>query len=162
MTPKYITFFLTSYRIFATSRKPSWVFFLITFLCFLINIPHFKTYYAIPSSDRAEDDDAFAFTDFGAGEGSRNYEFWVHCIVLILVPWFTIFVLNVLIIGKVGTVNRRMTSVKSDKSKEKTRRAENQLTKLLLTVTFTFLVLIAFQCITQCFYMLQPKSVGLK
>jgi hypothetical protein len=42
----------------------------------------------------------------------------------------------------------------------KAQRRENQLTKLLLTVTFTFLALIALQCITQCFFMMKPEFVS--
>ncbi|KAK3091717.1 hypothetical protein FSP39_022110 [Pinctada imbricata] len=135
---------------------------LITGLCFIVNLPHFKTFYAIPASDRQPSDNAFAFTEFGAGEGSMRYEFWVHCIVLVLVPWFTIFVLNLLIIHRVVKTNQKMSAGKTLKGKDKTRRAENQLTRLLLIVTFTFLVLIALQCITQCFYMLKPKSANLQ
>lgn len=81
---------------------------------------------------------------------------------LVLVPWITILCLNVLIIRQVVKTGAKMADRKSVYAKEKTKKAENQLTTLLLTVTFTFLVLIALQCITQCFFMLKPKTVRTK
>ncbi|XP_045214416.2 uncharacterized protein LOC123564715 [Mercenaria mercenaria] len=50
-----------------------------------------------------------------------------------------------------------MLQKRGEMAQMKAQRKENQLTKLLLTVTFTFLLLIALQCITQCFFMLQPE-----
>ncbi|XP_056021925.1 FMRFamide receptor-like isoform X2 [Ostrea edulis] len=124
---------------------------IIFLLCFIINIPHFKTYEPL---DTPMDGKAFSLTEYGQSEGSTNYEFWVHCMFLVLAPWLSIFTLNILILRRVFTSNR-----KSMLKKEKTRKAETQLTRLLLTVTFTFLVLIIFQCVTQCFFMLKPKDV---
>ena len=40
-------------------------------------------------------------TEFGAGNGGLVNEFWIHCIVLVAIPFFTIAVLNVMIIYKV-------------------------------------------------------------
>jgi len=53
-----------------------------------------------------------------------------------------------------------MNQIRGEKAQRRAMRKENQLTKLLLTLTFTFLALIALQCITQCFFMLQPKIVS--
>lgn len=133
---------------------------IIAFLCFLINTPHFKTYYPIPASDRAPDGAAFDLTEFGMTEGSKRYEFWVHCMFLVLVPWLTIFILNMLIISRVVRANRGMSNRKSIQGQEKAKKAENQMTRLLLTVTFVFLILIALQCVTQCFFMMQPEIVS--
>lgn len=87
-----------------------------------------------------------------------NYEFWVHCMFLVLAPWATIFVLNMLIIQRVTKINRQMGAKRGSSGKEKAKKSEAQMTRLLLTVTFTFLVLIAFQCITQCFFMLKEGN----
>lgn len=133
---------------------------IISLLCFIINIPHFFTYE--PVHERNLTDDAYVMTEFGKGHGSQSYEFWVHCMFLVLVPWVTIFCLNLMIIKQVLKTGAKMSDRKSVYAKEKTRKAENQLTTLLLTVTFTFLVLIALQCITQCFFMLKPKTVSIK
>lgn len=133
---------------------------IIALLCFIINTPHFKTFYPIPESDRKPTDDSYAHTEFGASEGSLRYEFWVHCMFLVLVPWLTIFILNILIISRVLRANREMSVRKSAKGQEKTKRAGNQMTRLLLTVSFVFLILIALQCVTQCFFMMQPETVN--
>ncbi|XP_053398767.1 FMRFamide receptor-like [Mercenaria mercenaria] len=119
---------------------------IITFLCFIINIPHFASFEPVHASDTG-----FRPTEYG---GSKNYEFWVHCMFLVLAPWATIFVLNMLIIQRVSKINRHMNAKRGESGKEKAKKSEAQMTRLLLTVTFTFLVLIAFQCITQCFFML--------
>jgi hypothetical protein len=62
---------------------------------------------------------------------------------LVLVPWVTIFTLNMLIIRQVWASGDKMSGRKSVNAKEKTKKSENQLTILLLTATFTFLVLLA-------------------
>ena len=131
---------------------------IISFLCFIINTPHFFTYN--PVLDRNATDGTYKLTEFGKGVGSQNYEFWVHCMFLVLVPWVTIFTLNMLIIRQVWASGDKMSGRKSVNAKEKTKKSENQLTILLLTATFTFLVLLALQCITQCFFMLEPEIVS--
>ncbi|XP_060069858.1 FMRFamide receptor-like [Ylistrum balloti] len=128
---------------------------IITFLCFVINLPHFMTYQPLSADMRGPDEAAFGPTEFGAGEGSMRYEFWVHCMFLVLVPWASIFILNMLIIRQVSSANKRMEDKRSSFASEKGKRSESQITRILLTVTFTFLVLIALQCITQCFFMLK-------
>lgn len=131
---------------------------IIVLLCFIINIPHFNTFKAISDDDRNASDPAIVFTEFGDTNGSQMYEFWVHCMFLVLVPVVSIFILNMLIICQVRRVNKQMESNRGDSGKSKTKKAEAQMTKLLLTVTFTFLVLIAFQCIVQCFFMLKSGN----
>jgi len=131
---------------------------IICFLCFVINLPHFNSYYADKNPETGAD--ALALSSFGQGEGGMRYEFYVHCIFLVLAPWFTIFTLNMLIIHKITKVNRRMSEKRGSIGKLKAKKSENQITRVLLTVTFTFLVLIGFQCITQCFFMLKPAYVS--
>lgn len=131
---------------------------IITLLAFVINTPHFATYEPVPITERNATDPAFRFTKYGEGPGSTGYEFWVHCMFLVLAPWVTIFVLNMLIIQRIVKMNRQMDEKRGLAGKEKAKKSEQQLTRLLLTVTFTFLVLISFQCITQCFYMLKTVS----
>ncbi|OWF51342.1 probable G-protein coupled receptor 139 [Mizuhopecten yessoensis] len=131
---------------------------IITFLCFVINLPHFMTYKPVSDDMRSPDEAAFMQTDFGSGEGSMRYEFWVHCMFLVLVPWATIFILNMLIIRQVTRANKRMEEKRSSFASGKVKRSESQITRILLTVTFTFLVLIALQCITQCFFMLKDAA----
>lgn len=131
---------------------------IISLLCFIINVPHFNTYKPVSDQDRNASDPAMVFTEFGETHGSQMYEFWVHCMFLVLVPVVTIFILNMLIICQVRKVNRQMESKRGESGKTKARKSESQLTRLLLTVTFTFLVLISFQCIVQCFFMLKSGN----
>lgn len=131
---------------------------IIALLCFIINIPHFNTYKPVSEEERNDSDPAIVFTEFGETHGSQMYEFWVHCMFLVLVPVVTIFILNMLIICQVRKVNKQMESKRGDFGKSKARKSEAQMTKLLLTVTFTFLILIAFQCIVQCFFMLKAGN----
>ncbi|XP_062580728.1 FMRFamide receptor-like [Saccostrea cucullata] len=126
----------------------------IFLFCFIVNIPHFKTF---QPADPAIYGKAFSYTDFGKSEGSLKYEFWVHCMFLVLFPWLSLLTFNILIIKTVVTSNR-MTKLK----KENSRKTESQLTRLLLTVTFTFMILIILQCVAQCFYMLQPGNVNMR
>lgn len=129
-------------------------------LCFLINLPHFWSYEVDWDRSGAANGTGPALmkTEFQKGEGAIRYEFWVHCIFLVLVPWFSVFTLNLLIISKIGKTNRKMSSKKTAQSADKSRHSENQITRLLLIVTFTFLFLLGCQCITQCFYMLMPDG----
>ncbi|WAQ98994.1 FMAR-like protein [Mya arenaria] len=106
----------------------------ITLLCFIINAPHFATYEHVTGANPS-----FRATEYGSGKGSQNYEFWIHCMILVLVPWATIFTLNMLIIHRVTSMNRQMDSKRGSSGKDKTRKSEAQLTRLLLTITFTFL-----------------------
>jgi hypothetical protein len=54
---------------------------------------------------------------------------------LVLVPWFSIFSMNLMIIRQVLKTGAKMSSRKSAYAKEKSKKAETQLTTLLLTVT---------------------------
>lgn len=134
---------------------------IITLLCFVINVPHFATFEPIPESERNPTDAAFRATEYGAGVLSKNYEFWVHCMFIVLAPVASIFVMNILIIHRVSSMNRRMDSKRGESGKVKAKKSEAQMTRLLLTVTFTFLVLIVFQCVTQCFFMLEAVRIQL-
>lgn len=131
---------------------------LISGLCFLINLPHFWSFEVNWDWTANSTGDALMKTEFQKGEGGIRYEFWIHCIFLVLVPWFTVFTLNLLIISKIGKTNRKMSSKKTAQAADKSRHSENQITRLLLIVTFTFLFLLGCQCITQCFYMLMPDG----
>lgn len=131
---------------------------LITGLCFLVNLPHFWSHTVDVDRGTNGTGPALVQTEFQRTEPGIRYEFWVHCIFLVLVPWVTIFSLNLFIIKRLSKTNRRMSSKKTMEAASKCKRSENQVTRLLLLVTFTFLLLIGFQCITQCFYMLMPDG----
>lgn len=118
---------------------------------FIINIPHFFNYHPVKVGSEYE----LQMTKYGRSEYAQMYEFWVHCMFLVLAPWATIAILNACIIHSMLTRTKYMQKLdKTSSSKQARNKHDVQMTRVLLTVTFTFLFLLALQCITQCFYML--------
>ena len=80
----------------------------------------------------------------------------VHCMFLVLVPWGSIAVLNAWIISTLmyNTKAFKELSNSDDKVTER-QKQDRQITKVLLSVTFAFLILLAWQCVNQCFFMLE-------
>ena len=120
-------------------------------LSFLINIPHFFNYYpGVVNGTYHILETAYAKT--GA---SQKYEFWIHCMVLVLVPWLSLLGFNGSIIWSMR--ERAVKSVKifgSDKGKKQERvKQQHQITKMLLFVTFAFIILLGWQCVAQCLWM---------
>jgi hypothetical protein len=74
---------------------------LISGLCFMINLPHFWFFTVDWERGINGTGPALVETEFQKGEAGIRYEFWVHCIFLVLVPWFTVFTLNLQIIQRV-------------------------------------------------------------
>ncbi|KAK7475812.1 hypothetical protein BaRGS_00032958 [Batillaria attramentaria] len=149
---------ITKAKVYCNEKRANLGIFLILGSCFLINLPHFWSFTI--DFDRGENGTgpALVKTAYQEGEGAMRYEFWVHCIFLVLVPWFSVFSLNFTIITKINKTNNKMNSKKTAQSADKCRRSENQITRLLMVVTFSFLILIGFQCIAQCFFMLLPDG----
>lgn len=129
--------------------------FSILFLCFGVNFPHFYFYQSNTPSQTVLT--SYTLTKFGKGAGGIAYSFWVHCMFLVLVPWISISALNILILRRV-----RISRMRAKLDKQKLKQVEVQLTRVLLTVTFTFLILMVFQCVTQCFKMINPSMVNPK
>jgi len=130
------------------------------FLAFslIVNIPHFFNYH-VPFKNGTYN---LELTEYGNTDGSKNYEFWVHCIFLVLAPWFSIVTLNALIIYKLSQQMKKFREMQGQKegtNKDSTKmskkdRREREMTMMLLSVTFTFLLFLLWQCVTQCFWML--------
>jgi neuropeptide Y receptor type 1 len=122
---------------------------------FVINIPHFFNFH-VPFKNGTYN---LELTEYGNTKGSEVYEFWVHCIFLVLAPWLSIAVLNGLIIYKLNQQAKKFSEMKDrtkgnvDKTSKKDRR-EREMTIMLLSVTFTFLLFLLWQCVTQCLFML--------
>ena len=115
--------------------------------CFIVNMPHFFSYR--PKSV-TKNSTCMTLSEYGQSNGSINYEFWVHCIFLVLAPWASIAFCNA---GIIYAMQKRAKNVAKKFSKHDNDQ-DKQMTRMLMAVTFTFLVLLAWQCITQCFYML--------
>ena len=118
---------------------------------FIINVPHFFSYRPV----KVKGGHTFKLTEYGSSESAQMYEFWVHCMFMVLVPWATIAILNAIIIHSMLSRTKYMQSLdKTASSKPERNKQDRQMTRVLLTITFTFLFLLAMQCITQCFFML--------
>ena len=145
-----------------TSKTRTWtVIGIITVLCFLVNFPHFFTYQPVTDDlmQEADDRSPYLHTEFGSGYLTHLYEFWIHCMLLVQIPWVTILTLNILIIRKVRKVHSRVGMVTSNHGNKTTAQARYQMTKLLITVSFAFLALYALRCVTECLFNLLPESV---
>lgn len=118
---------------------------------FIVNSPHFFNFYPGKINGTYH----ILETDYAKSGGGKAYEFWVHCMFLVLVPWFVLLSLNSSIIWSMR--QRAVKTIKifgTDKNKKQERiRQQHQITKTLLFVTFAFIILLGWQCITQCLWM---------
>ena len=74
---------------------------------------------------------------------------------LVLVPWITIAIINSCIIYRLTKNRNKLRKIDKTGRIHSTRmRQDRQMTVVLLTITFSFLLFLAWQCITQCFFML--------
>ena len=82
--------------------------------------------------------------------------FRVHCMFLVLFPWGSIAIINAWIISSLLYNTKQFRDIELDPKKVAEREQQDrQITRTLLMVTFTFLILLAWQCINQCFFMLK-------
>ena len=86
--------FPTKVQLLYSNTRSKFGIFLILLFAFVINLPHFFTYHV----QNVNGTYSVELTEYGASEHSVNYEFWAHCIVLVLAPWASIAILNALII----------------------------------------------------------------
>ena len=131
-----------------TVGKSKLIITLTVLFSFAINMPHFFNHHPV-QDDNQLGKWTSAKTDYGKTFGASMYNFWGHCMLLVLIPWLLISVLNLVIIRSLY-VNRPVSMKKRSK--------EHQTTIILLTVSFAFLFFLIWQCITQCFYMLHFQS----
>lgn len=85
----------TKVKFLCTPRKCWSVILLILAFAIAISLPQFFVYTVV---EKADGQWQLNHTEYGSSIESRNYEFWVHCMVLVFIPWFTIASLNILII----------------------------------------------------------------
>ena len=76
--------------------------------------------------------------------------------ILVLVPWGIIVVSNGSIIYSMKKRVNVSTNVfaATDVKRQERIKEQRQITKLLLTVTISFLILLGWQCVSQCLWML--------
>jgi len=86
--------FPTKVQIFySNTRSKNGILGIFTF-AFFANLPHFFNFHAVGKKGEYQ----ITPTEYGSSQLSISYEFWAHCIALVLAPWSVIAVLNVLII----------------------------------------------------------------
>lgn len=152
-------------------RKSLWGVVIVLFFGFTINFPHFFNYRPVPLESATTSDDesvrwTYQATAYGRSMRCSEYEFWLHCMFIVIFPWLSILMLNFMIIRTIFVstsnvinnleVDKKGVNTVCDKLKcGGSRRLEQdrQVTFLLLTVTFVFLILMAWQCVNQCFWM---------
>ncbi|KAK0049610.1 FMRFamide receptor [Biomphalaria pfeifferi] len=164
---------ITKAKIICSERHTKLVLVVTTLCATIVNIPNFLFYTPVYSNSEIHSNNSvgrgervpgieprmsYELSEFGSSPGGVFFEFWIHCIIVLLVPWMVVLVLNLLIIRKIVKTNKRMKDKKTASSSEKSRQSENQITRLLLTVTFSFLFFMGFQCIIQCIYMQRPAE----
>ena len=111
---------------------------------FVVNTPHFLT---IKPKFESNSTISITLSEFGRSINVMNYNFWSHCALFVVTPWFIIVTLNIGIIRKLrnkppNCSNERIAS-------------EKKVTYVLLTVTFTFLGLLCWQCLSQCLFVIK-------
>ena len=199
--PDFIIFFRLFFRYLLIVKNVEtskcmtfWSIFGLLLFGFIINFPHFFNYEAVPVYDSESGNVSYwtyNATEYGMSEMCQHYEFWLHCMLIVILPWIFIAILNMLIVRNIFftsnnlmmaggfsqvSLNNNMEpqhrrisviSITEDGcvggggsgiiglSTERLKRLEQdrQITFQLLTVTFVFLILMAWQCVNQCFWM---------
>ncbi|GFS01626.1 FMRFamide receptor [Elysia marginata] len=175
---------ITKAKQYCNVKRANFGLILITVNAFIINFPHYLSFTTVdPSSagnssmlgsgnGSTQADDAvkmvpairvatFEPTEFYNGKPGWFYEFWIHCMMLIIVPWITVFSMNIMIIRAIRRSNKKNEGKKTSASVRNCKQSENQITRLLLVVTFTFLLFIGMQCVIQCMFMKKPAGFNM-
>lgn len=118
----------------------------ILILAACVNVPHFWNYHPL---EVGVGEYRLTKTEYGDSFHARMFHFWVHCIILSIVPWFVLALLNFLIIQKLKKQTIKFTSIRS---RTKSEDADRRITSMFLGITFSFLVLMGLQCVTQCLH----------
>ena len=124
---------------------------IILIMSFIVNIPHFFNY----SPGSVNGTSTIIETAFAKTGGSAQYEFWIHCMFLVLVPWFGILALNGCIIWSMkqrAEISSNIFAGAEGKRQERVKQ-QHQITRMLLFVTFSFIFLLGWQCVSQCLWM---------
>ena len=119
------------------------------FFSFCINIPHFFNYHLVLKDGNYSETWTETCTRYGASKEAMYYDFWTHCMALVLIPWVTIFCLNIAIIRKLKYREKLQSNIKGESKRER------QTTAILLVISISFLLFLIWHCITQCFWMLK-------
>jgi len=137
-------------------RKNIIVIILINVVGFFVQIPqffHFRPVFTF-EDNKTEGYWTYNSTDFANSQLFTDYLFWLHCIFLILLPLILIIILNALLLHTINKHNDSVVKCLSFDDKGSRMKKNRKMTITILTVTTSFLVLLLWQCIAQCFWLL--------
>jgi len=129
---------------------------LINIVGFLPNIPqffHFRPVF-IFENNKTEGYWTYNSTDFANSQPFIDYIFWFHCIFISLLPLILILILNTLLLHNINKSNDSVFKCISNNDKGSRMKKSRKMTITILTVTTSFLILLLWQCIAQCFWLL--------
>ena len=115
--------------------------------CFIGNLPHFLT--IKPKYQANSTTATITLTQLGKSVHVMNYNFWSHCTLFVATPWMIIVMLNGAIIKRL-----RSNALNFDAQNAKWE-SYKRTTIVLLAVTFTFLGLLCWQCMSTCFFVIK-------
>ena len=95
-------------KFYSNTRSKLGIFGIFAF-AFVVNLPHFFTFHAVEIKNGKWE---IVSTEYGSSQLSINYEFWIHCIALVLGPWSVIAILNVIIIFNLRKQMKKFVTVK--------------------------------------------------
>lgn len=105
----FIAFPLKSKDLCSRART-KWAIIGVVCLAIAVNIPHFFNYHPLKLPDGRGY--VLAKTKYGASDRSKAFHFWCHCIMLSILPWFSIAIMNFMIVRKVKAQTSKFTSVR--------------------------------------------------
>uniref|UniRef100_A0A0K2U7C5 Putative Gprotein coupled receptor 139like [Hydra vulgaris] n=1 Tax=Lepeophtheirus salmonis TaxID=72036 RepID=A0A0K2U7C5_LEPSM len=156
---------------------------LLLAIIFIFNLPHFFNYHPVMSvtngthgENKGREYYTYRATEYGQSRACFQYEFWFHCMGAVIIPILLVTVLNALLLREILITSHfvlKKMSVSSISSSiyefdgstvnivqmnpnAEMKRIQNDqsITKTLLGLTFTFIILLTFQCVCQCLWML--------
>jgi len=125
---------------------------IVGFLTQLPNFFYFRPVFEV-ENNHTEGYWTYNITDFANSKSFTDYLFWLDCIfVILLAPLIIILILNTILLHNIIKSNH---SISKNLSNQGSRMKKNRkMTITILTVTTSFFVLLLWQCIAHCFWLL--------
>lgn len=121
----------TRAKILCTTRRSMLGIVAIVCLAVMLSLPQFFVHTVVKSTENGNVSIwRLTHTEYGLSSYSKDYEFWMHCMVMVLLPWFFIAYLNTNIILRMYEQVRRFHRVAKGKLKKiNTRYGQSQSNK---------------------------------
>eukprot|EP00111_Clytia_hemisphaerica_P003476 TCONS_00009926-protein len=120
---------------------------IFTGVAFVLNIPSFFEYRPTLNKQNTWELTELRYLNRRA---FRDAVFVTHCIGVIMVPWMTMFISNILLIFK---SSNRLRNMRNITTKDEPNADHKQLTYTLILVSALSLFLLAVQCVARCITM---------